>query len=424
MANPAIIELHDVALRCAAAGGALIESPGHALITPRGIITGTEARARAWLEPQHSFDQHWQQLGLGALPANNKHARHFADLAHAQLLHLHGAAGQPERVIFAVPGNLDRDRLAVLLGIANASPFTVAGLIDAALAATAHSAARGEILHVDLLRHCAVLTRLRAGTEVERTEVQVLPEFGLNQLHELWARYIAERFIARHRYDPLDTGAGEQALRDALPGWLAELSARPEIGVQLPGPRGPLSLALSAAELAEPAAARYAQLARATAAAGGDTLLLAAALDQLPGIEAQIPGRRLGPEATVAGCLAHLEYIAARPANVLITRLPAAATGRPPARPRAQPTHVLWRHRAHALGTGLIIDWRQGALTLRPPEREPGADTAAPHLAFTAGRLVLGGECGELEVEGDAADLRIGARLRIGDEVLELIEVL
>lgn len=423
MTSPAVIELHDVALRCAA-GGALIETPGHALITPRGIVTGAEARARAWLEPQHSFDQHWQQLGLGALPTSSRHARHFADLAHAQLLDLHRAAGQPERVIFAVPGNLDRDRLAVLLGIANATPFAVAGLIDAALAATAHSAVRGGILHLDLLRHCAVLTRLHAGTEIERIEVQVLPEFGLNQLHELWTRYIAERFIARHRHDPLHTGAGEQALRDALPGWLAELSARPEIGVQLPGPRGPLSVALSAAELAEAAAARYGQLARAATAAGDDTLLLAASLGQLPGIEAQIPGRRLAPEATVAGCLAHAEYVATRPANVLITRLPVPGRGRSPAEPRPLPTHVLWRHRAHALGTGLVIDWRQGALTLRPPEHEVRADSSAPHLAFTAGRLVLGGEPDWLGVEGDAADLRVGDRLRIGDELLELIEVL
>lgn len=423
MTGLAVIELHDVALRCAV-GGALIETPGHALITPRGIVTGAEARARAWLEPQHSFDQHWQQLGLGALPASSRHARHFADLAHAQLLHLHSAAGRPERVIFAVPGNLDRDRLAVLLGIAGAAPFAVAGLIDAALAATAHSAADGDILHLELLRHCAVLTRLRAGTGIERIEVQVLPDIGLNRLHHLWAQHIAERFIARHRYDPLDTGAGEQALRDALTGWLADLSTRPEIGAQLPGPRGPLSIALTAAELAEAAAAHYGELTRAAAAAGGATRLLAASLGRLPGISAWLPGRRLGPEAAVAGCLANAEYVATRPANVLITRLPVPGTGRSPAEPRALPSHVLWRHRAHAVAAGLAIGWRDGTLTLQPLACEARADPAAPRLAFTAGRLVLHGELPEIRVDGDATDLRIGDRLRIGDEVLELIEVL
>jgi hypothetical protein len=423
VASAAVIELHDVALRCTA-GSELLESPGHALITPRGIVTGAEARARAWLEPQYSVDRHWQQLGTGPLPASSRHARHFADLAYAQLLDLYRAAGQPERVIFAIPGHLGREQLAVLLGIANATPFAVAGLIDAALAATVYSALRGEILHLDLLRHCAVLTRLHAGSEIERIDVRVLPEIGLNQLHDLWAQHIAERFIARHRYDPLHTGAGEQALRDALPGWLAELAARPEIDVQLPGPRGPLSIALTAAELAERAAAHYALLERAAAAGGGDSRLLAAALARLPDIGARIPGRGLPPEAAVAGGQACAEYIATRPANVLITRLPATEKDRPTAGPRALPTHLLWRHRAHDLRAGLVIDRQAGLLTLHPPGCEPDTDVPALRLAFTSGRLVLRGALPGIRVDGDSADLRTGDRLHIGAEVLELIEVL
>jgi len=235
----AVIELHDVALRCGT-GSQLIEVPGHALVTPQGIVTGAAARARAWREPQHSFDQYWHQLGTAALPVVSRHARHFADLAHAQLLALHQAAGAPPRVIFAVPGSFGRDQLAVLLGIAQAAPFGVAGLIDAALAA-AHTEVADAALHLDLLRHCAVLTRLRrSGAEVLRERVAVLPELGLNRLHELWARHLAERFIAAHRYDPLHTGSGEQALREALPGWLATLARQRELNAVLPGPRGPL----------------------------------------------------------------------------------------------------------------------------------------------------------------------------------------
>jgi len=415
----AVFQLHDVALRCGT-GSQLIEVPGHALVTPQGIVTGAAARARAWREPQHSFDQYWQQLGTAALPVASRHARHFADLAHAQLLALHQAAGAPPRVIFAVPGNFARDQLAVLLGIAQAAPFGVAGLIDAALAA-AHTEVADAALHLDLLRHCAVLTSLRrSGVEVVRERVAVLPELGLNRLHELWARHLAERFIAAHRYDPLHTGSGEQALREALPGWLAALARQRELNAVLMGPRGPLPLLLGAAELVAVAEPVYSRLAQAAAEAGSTERLLAQGLTELPGLRDRLGGRALPAAASITGALTMLDAITARPANVLITRLPAVAAPataaeRPPA------THLLWRHRAHAVGAGLVLRYTTGGTV----QLEALANTSAAdaQLTFAGDRLTLRGATGIIQVEGDAADLRAGDRLYLGGEVLELIEV-
>lgn len=413
----AVIELHDVALRCGT-GSQLIEVPGHALVTPQGIVTGAAARARAWREPQHSFDQYWHQLGTAALPVASRHARHFADLAHAQLLALYQAAGSPARVIFAVPGSFARDQLAVLLGIAQAAPFAVAGLIDAALAA-AHAEVADAALHLDLLRHCAVLTSLRrSGAEVLRERVAVLPELGLNRLHELWARHLAERFIATHRYDPLHTGSGEQALREALPGWLAILARQRELNAVLTGPRGPLPLLLGAAELIAAAAPVYDRLAQATAEAGAGDRLLAPGAVELPGLRDRLQGRALPAAASIAGALARLDAITARPPNVLITRLPAAAPVAAPERPPA--THLLWRHRAHPIGAGLALRHAAGTVQL---DALASASAADAQLTFAGDRLTLRGAIGIIRVEGDAADLRAGDRLYLGGEVLELIEV-
>lgn len=414
----AVIELHDVALRCGT-GSQLIEVPGHALVTPQGIVTGAAARARAWREPQHSFDQYWHQLGTAALPVASRHARHFADLAHAQLLALYQAAGSPARVIFAVPGSFARDQLAVLLGIAQAAPFAVAGLIDAALAA-AHAEVADATLHLDLLRHCAVLTSLRrSGAEVLRERVAVLPELGLNRLHELWARHLAERFIATHRYDPLHTGSGEQALREALPGWLAILARQRELNAVLTGPRGPLPLLLGAAELIAAAAPVYDRLAQAAAEAGAGDRLLAPGAVELPGLRDRLQGRALPAAASIAGALARLDAITARPPNVLITRLPAAAA--PVAAPERPPaTHLLWRHRAHPIGAGLALRHAAGAVQL---DALASAGAADAQLTFAGDRLTLRGAIGIIRVEGDAADLRAGDRLYLGGEVLELIEV-
>ncbi len=435
----AVIELHDVTLRCGTSDR-IVEAPGHALVTAQGIVTGAAARARAWREPQHSFDQYWQQLGTTALPVASRYARHFADLAHAQLLALHQAAGAPARVIFAVPGSFGRDQLAVLLGIAHAMPFAVAGLIDAALAAT-----QGEItpstnvLHIDLLRHCAVLTHLRrSGEEVTRERVVVLPELSLNRLHELWARHIAERFIASHRYDPLHTASGEQALRETLPDWLATLARQAELNAVLAGPRGPLPLVLSAAELIAAAAPLYTRLLHSAAESGDSTRLLAQGAAALPGLRERLGARALPATASIAGTLAQREAIAARPANVLITRLPIARlpiTGLPIARPPTAPlpamapstaperpraTHLLWRHRAQPIGAGLALRNAAGEVQ---PCAIAGAP-AGPWLESSDTRLSLRGADAAIELAGDAKDLRAGDQLRIGGEVLELIQVL
>lgn len=412
----AVIELHDVALRCGT-GNQFVEEPGHALVTPQGIVTGAAARARAWREPQHSFDQHWQQLGTAALPVASRHARHFADLAHAQLLALHQAAGAPARVVFAVPGSFGRDQLALLLGIAQAAPFSVVGLIDAGLAA-AHTEVTDAALHIDLLRHCAVLTSLRrSAAEVVRDQVVVLPELGSNRLHELWARHVAERFIAAHRYDPLHTGGGEQALREALPGWLTALARQPELNAVLAGPRGPLQLALTTAELVAVAEPVYSRLAQVAATAGSGPRLLAAGA--LPGLRARLSALPLLATASIAGSLAQLDAIAARPANVLITRLPAAASSPAPILDRPPATHLLWRHRAHPIGAGLALRHAAGTVQL------DALDSAAEaRLAPEGDRLMLRDATGTIQVEGDAADLRASDRLHIGGEVLELIQVL
>jgi hypothetical protein len=437
----AVIELNDIELRCGR-GDNVIASPGYALLTRAGVLTGADARARAWLEPHHSFDQYWQQLGLSALGGKNPHARHFADLAYAQLLALHRAAGEPGRVVFAVPGSFSRDQLAVLLGIARATPFTVTGLVDAAVAAATQQSTPGALLHLDLQRHGAILTAVSGGDELRRQRVTLLPELGLKAFHSLWAQFIAERFIATYRYDPLHTGAGEQALHDALPGWLATLAREPELAVTLTGPRGPLRLQLAAAELAQAARELYGRLTTAiqearavTNAPTPDALLLSHHFATLPGSGTRLAGVVLAPHAAVTGCLSRTETFATQAANILLTALPATVDKAPapasagvstrsaPATARPRASHLLFRHRAYPLGAGLLIEAAGNGLQLRAAVA--GEPLLPDTLLFGSrgGALTVAGSLAGAELSGDPADLRVGDRLRIGIELLELIEV-
>src|SRR5690606_12083320 len=144
----------------------------------------------------------------------------------------------------------------------------------------------------------------------------------------------------------------------------------------------------------------------------GTARLLAQGPAELPGLRERLLGLVLPAAATITGGLAQSEVIAAHPDNVLITRLPTAAVAASPTRPHA--THLLWRHRAHAIGTGLAL----------PPGGTPvglsttGNADAAIRLERDGTRLRLKTAAADVEIEGDGADLRAGDRLRIGGEVL------
>src|SRR5690606_24786455 len=249
---PPSIEVVDGDILARGASGGLLRAPGVALLESKGIATGDDAFRQAWLFPQRSYTQFWHQLNLAPLPAGNQYARHFADLAYAQLHHLHRALGAPGEVLFAIPGSFSRDQLAILLGLANALPVKTLGLVDAAVAAASGIGDyRGELLHLDIQLHQAVITRLRAGDTISRESVEILADAGLKHFHGGWAQYIANLFIREYRYDPLHTAEGEQQLFTKPPGWLDQLASRPETTVELDTPRGAFRLSLQRSGLVE-----------------------------------------------------------------------------------------------------------------------------------------------------------------------------
>ena len=68
----AALELNDQALLIQAEDGALHAEPGFARLTDAGIVTGEEARAVAWREPQHVYNQYWCRLNQSPLPMQHQ----------------------------------------------------------------------------------------------------------------------------------------------------------------------------------------------------------------------------------------------------------------------------------------------------------------------------------------------------------------
>lgn len=402
-------------------------SPGYAIVTDTGIITGAPALLRAWLEPQRSFNHYWHQLNLAPLPLRTDHARHTADLAFAQLQQLHRDMGTPEQVIFSVPSNTSNDQLSLLLGLVKAAGFSAAGVVDAAVAASVDCGRRGNLLYLDIQLHTAVLTELDATSTITRRAVESLPEVGLKTLYDGWAQWIANGFIQQYRYDPLHTAAGEQQLRDRLPDWLEALRDKSELAVELSAPQGTFRLNLLRSELIAVNARRFDRLIQAVAQHPRGTLLLSHRLAALPGLTERLTERLNGAtvleqHSALSGCQLSADSICSPAQEPLrfITALPAAPTRPMPGGhvEHPAPTHIVYRHRAYAIGAGLGIFRADDGLAF-------GVSGAAPTaLVFAEGKLALHTSEKDVACRGAPTQLLSGDQIAIGEESIGLIEVL
>lgn len=427
--SAAIIELVDSEILARGSAGQWLRSPGYALLDSAGVTTGDQALEQAWLYPQRSFNQYWHQLNLSPLPAGNQFARHYADLAYAQLHQLHQQLGAPGEILFAIPGSFSRDQLAILLGLANALPVKTLGLIDTAVAATAGLGdCQGELLHLDIHLHQAVITRLRADPDVTRESVEVIPDAGLKHFYGGWAQYIANLFIREYRYDPLHTADSEQQLYSRLPVWLATLASQAETTVELSTPRGNFRLSLQRNGLLESSLPRINRMRQALAdfdVAGH--VLASYRLGKLPGLAAQLNARVLDEQQVISTCqnlLGHLDTDPndASPNSVdFVTHLPRQGVRHrqpsvTPAGP-ARASHLLYGHRAWPLGDGLGIEITAGGLRV-------SRDPAAPlRIETTAGHVRALNRRYDIIVSGNLSDLRPGDLLRVDGHELRLIEV-
>ena len=133
----AVIELNDCEVTVIQAGCVVADSPGIAVLREGRIELGQAALQYAHIDPRNTFSHFWSNLNQDSFKQRTKLARHNADLAFAHLLSLHEMAGEVDRVVFAVPGSFTNSQLSLLLGLAEASPFTPVGLVDSAVAAAA-----------------------------------------------------------------------------------------------------------------------------------------------------------------------------------------------------------------------------------------------------------------------------------------------
>jgi hypothetical protein len=237
MTGPALLDLNDSNLQLWRAGEA-VQSPGYALLDGKQYTFGSAARNAARLRPRDINTRYWWQLNTEGLQPALGPARHTADLVHAHLLDIHKQAGQPEEIIIAASGSMQRDQLALLLGIVEQCPFNAVGLVNRSVALASTVACSGNLYHLEIQLHQAVITELRQSDgQLVLHRTTPLPGCGLLQLQERLVEIIAAAFVRQTRFDPRRKAESEQQLYDALPAALRALGSAAETNIEVMGYR-------------------------------------------------------------------------------------------------------------------------------------------------------------------------------------------
>ena len=370
----ALLDINDSNLQLWHSGTHL-QSPGYALLVDKQYRFGSAARAAARLQPRDINTRYWWQLSTEALQPALGPARHTGDLVHAQLQDIYREGGKPAEVIVAVSGSMQRDQLALLLGIIQQCPFDAVGLVNRSVALGSLYGASGRLFHLEVQLHQTVITELsRRNDLVELQRTLPLPGTGLIQLQEKLVEIIAAAFIRQTRFDPRRKASSEQQLYDALPDALRALAQEAETNIEVNGYRA----RINRAELLRAGQGLF-DSARDTIGSlqPGDHIIADPVAGLLPGLADHLRGMEILEADSIRNALQQhaerlvqrdqaLSFVTALPAFAAVpptlAPAPTAAVMAPPPAITARPaaSHLLQGHRALALsasGTSLGQGW-------------------------------------------------------------------
>jgi len=299
-----------------------------------------------------------------------------------------------------------------------------------------------------------VLEHARAEGVLRRARYEMLPGAGLLAVQQSLVETVATLFVRKTRFDPLHEAATEQALVDALPGWMAALAEHDGTTAEIVSGGRPHAVTLERSQMIGSIEHRLSDLQRlvqASRPAGlAVELCVSTQAAAVPGLLDRLATLRdcrvtlLPPGAAARGALEFSSAIVRSPETVtLVHRLPIgrpagtraeAVTALAPLPTELTPTHVLHADRAYAiserplvLGSAVSGPGR----TLPLPSGTPGLSRAHCTLVAREGmvqvedRSTYGTFVNDERVTGRLV-LKVGDVLRLGAPgvSLSLIRVL
>lgn len=355
----------------------LYREPGFALLEDDHLVTGNKAYANARLKPRRIQNRYWSELKTEPLADPRFQHVSTADLVSRQLEQIwQGTAKPGDRLAIAVPAYMNNDHLGLLLGIAMELKIPVVAMVDAAVAATRRHYVHAVPVHIDLSLHVATLTRLMQEGQVQVERSAVVDDCGLLNLYDNWLRIIAEAFVQQSRFDPLHTAETEQVLQDSILNWLSVAGSADTVPMEVDY-RGithraeveSLELVAAAAPVYQNIVGNLRALYRAEET---PAIQLSARAARIPGLAETLKTRvggevfLLEPGATARGLLARCREDRRSGGLTLARHLPwdqaaveVQASGA--ASHGGQPTHLLFRNHALAIGVDPLVLGTQAA---------------------------------------------------------------
>ncbi len=434
------LELNDAQVIALGAEGELLSTSAHAARVERTLLFGDAAARRNRLAPQAALTSQFADLESRSLGAMRLIA---ADLVYAQLREWAAILGDRPG-IWLTSAAFGVNQLSLLTGIAEAAGLRIAGLVDRAVALASELPFEGSVHCIDVELERAVVTEVHLAEHASLAGHFVLNELGQRAMQDAWMRGFAARMVRETRFDPLHAASSEQALFDALPGWLETLTRGESVRqAAIAGSAGAHVIAFRPDDAAHDAAAAYARMnARLHAhGAGKDrhALLLSASAARLPGLVDALadfrdstlflaaPGRAA---RTALSCtpleeqLAPHRLLRSMPHRPDETWLPARAPVADVDAPA--PTHVVYAGRAVPISAEPLLIGTEPRLprSLRV-EKTPGVSREHCTLSTDFGHaFVLDHSRFGSFVNGERierrAPVRVGDTLRLGNPGLEL----
>jgi hypothetical protein len=364
-------------------------------------------------------------------------------IPHDQLARLEGAEGW-----FALAPPADIAELGELLAQLRAAGHAVRGFVDRTVLLAAWLPLPSPVLVLELSRQrmsISVASRDVAGAALHR---HVSLPGGERALIAAWLELARATLVQQTRFDPLHDQRHEAQLRAELPRLAADAERSGQASLEISTSTGALSLTLTRDQLAAAAAPVLRPLASAlqslSAANGAGTLLVPAALLDIPGVDEALASAHLArllsfdaPLTTRALRLLPLGAAAPSGAVPYRTQLPLFAEEPPPdalvplqlrgQQPETMATHVVYRGRALPLTpAGLTIGRDPGDTNaLRLPDGVAGLSRRHCTLLREGGRSQLidhsshGSWLDGARVRGRAL-LPAGSTLKVGEPGVEL----
>jgi hypothetical protein len=370
--------INDAGISVLSAERVLYREPGFALLDDDELTTGAQAFENARIKPRRIHNRFWSELTTDALPDRRFQHLSAADLVSRQLEQIWNAvAASGDRLVVAVPAYMTGDNLGLFLGIANELGVPVAGLVDAAVAATRREYQGAVPVHVDLSLHVATLSRLRQNGQVQLDRSVVIESGGMLSLYDAWIRVISDAFVKQSRFDPLHTAETEQLLLDRLGEWLGVASSSDRLALEIEFRGIAHSAELESLDLVAAAAPVYqriaSQLRAIYRAEETPAIQLSERAARMPGLADMLAARvggeifLLEPGATARGLLTRCRDMQHGDGGVtLVRQLPwdqssvSIDKGEAPVT-AGQPTHLLFENTAYPIDARTLLMGSQPA---------------------------------------------------------------